>query len=82
MYKVSVKRIYHNRSNQRRARRNQDLDLTGLKISKQDLKQAFSVHKNDWQQELADIKEFFTGFGKDLPKEMWQELHALQKRLG
>jgi phosphoenolpyruvate carboxykinase (GTP) len=58
-----------------------DLDLTGLKIPKQDLKQAFSVHKNDWQQELADIKEFFTGFGKDLPKEMWQELKELEKRL-
>jgi phosphoenolpyruvate carboxykinase (GTP) len=58
-----------------------DLDLTGLKVPKQNLKQAFSVHKNDWQQELADIKEFFNGFGKDLPKEMWQELKELEKRL-
>ena len=59
-----------------------DLDLTGLKVPKDNLKQVFSVHKNDWQQELEDVKEFFEGFGKDLPKEMWQELHALQKRLG
>ncbi|MBU0671980.1 MAG: phosphoenolpyruvate carboxykinase (GTP) [Candidatus Margulisbacteria bacterium] len=58
-----------------------DLDLTGIKLPKNNLKQLFSVNKKDWAQELNGIKEFFSSLGKDLPQEMWSEYNLLKKRL-
>ncbi|MFH1576236.1 MAG: phosphoenolpyruvate carboxykinase (GTP) [Candidatus Margulisiibacteriota bacterium] len=58
-----------------------DLDLTGIKVPRDDLSQLFAVHKKDWQTELKDIEGFFKGFGKDLPRELWQEYNSLKKRL-
>jgi len=57
-----------------------DIDMTGLKLPAQNMKKLFNLDNKLWQQELAGIAEFFTSFGKDLPKEMWQEYKALEKR--
>ncbi|TRZ93929.1 phosphoenolpyruvate carboxykinase (GTP) [bacterium] len=58
-----------------------DIDMTGLELAKGTMDKLLSVEKKDWQEELKGIKEFFRQFKKDLPDELWQEYHNLQKRL-
>ena len=59
-----------------------DIDMTGLRIPRENLKKLFAISKKDWQQELDGVQKFFNGFGKDLPPELWKEFRALKKRLG
>jgi len=58
-----------------------DIDLTGLRIPRENMRELLSINKKDWKQEMVGVKEYFSTFGKDLPKEMEQELKALGKRL-
>ncbi|MFA6430840.1 MAG: phosphoenolpyruvate carboxykinase (GTP) [Candidatus Margulisiibacteriota bacterium] len=58
-----------------------DIDMTGLRIPRENLKKVFAINKEDWKEEAASIKEFYATFGKDLPKELKNELSALEKRL-
>lgn len=58
-----------------------DIDLTGLNISKQDMDRLFDVDRFEWVQEMNSQKEFLNTFGKDLPKEIWQEWEAQNRRL-
>jgi phosphoenolpyruvate carboxykinase (GTP) len=58
-----------------------DLDLTGLKIPKAQLKKLMAVNKNEWLNEIEDQKKFFDSFGKAFPKELLDEHKALEKRI-
>ena len=58
-----------------------DIDMTGLDIPKEILLKLFEIDYLAWQEELKDIKRFFSQFKKDLPQELWQEFHALKERL-
>ncbi|MFH1386840.1 MAG: phosphoenolpyruvate carboxykinase (GTP) [bacterium] len=58
-----------------------DIDLTGLRITREHLRKLFTIDKNDWQAEASSVAEFFKTFGKDLPNELHHELKALEKRL-
>jgi phosphoenolpyruvate carboxykinase (GTP) len=60
----------------------QDLDLTGLKLSKKSLQQLLHIDHEEWRNELKSREAFFAQFGDRLPKEIWHEHHALQRRLG
>jgi phosphoenolpyruvate carboxykinase (GTP) len=60
----------------------EDIDLTGLHLSKDSLKKLLAVYKNGWLQELKSQREFFLKFGERLPKELWQEFYAFARRLG
>ena len=57
------------------------LDVSGLKIAPNDLKELTSVDKDGWKAELPLIKEHFATFGSKLPKALNEELSALEKRL-
>ena len=59
-----------------------DVDMTGLRIPRENLSKLFAINKKDWQQELTGVQEFYNGFGKDLPPELWKEFRALKKRMG
>jgi phosphoenolpyruvate carboxykinase (GTP) len=61
--------------------RPEDLDLTGLKISRAKLKKLLEVKKEDWFEEIESIAEFFKQFNQRLPIEMWAQLDALKRRL-
>lgn len=61
--------------------RPEDLDLTGLKISKAKLKKLLEVKREDWFEEIEGIAEFFKQFNQRLPIEMWAQLDALKRRL-
>ncbi|MET8869763.1 phosphoenolpyruvate carboxykinase (GTP) [Nonomuraea sp. NPDC004580] len=59
-----------------------DLDTEGLDLSDEDLRTLLSVDKDVWREEAALIPAHFEKFGDHLPKELWDEYHALLERLG
>jgi len=59
-----------------------DLDLNGIKISKEALHQLLSVDTQGWKEEVKELKDYFKIFGDRLPKQLDQELNDLQSRLG
>jgi phosphoenolpyruvate carboxykinase (GTP) len=58
-----------------------DIDLTGLRIPRENMNKLLAISKADWKEEAEGVAEFFKTFGKDLPKEMTAELRALNRRL-
>lgn len=57
-----------------------DLDLTGLDLPEATLERLLAIKKEDWLEELKEIKKFFSQFKNDLPQELWQEYAALLER--
>ena len=58
------------------------LTLDGLKVAPATVEELLQVNADDWQQELADTKEFFDKFGDRLPREIGEEHQKLAGRLG
>ena len=58
-----------------------DIDMTGLVLPEGALERLLAINKQDWREELKDIKNFFKTFKKSLPKELWQEFVELSERL-
>ncbi|MGV9775546.1 phosphoenolpyruvate carboxykinase (GTP) [Streptosporangium sp. NPDC003464] len=58
-----------------------ELDTEGLDIPAEDLRTLLSVDRDVWKEEAALIPAFFETFGDHLPKELWDEYHALVERL-
>ena len=57
------------------------LDLSGLKISEEDVKKLFEVNKEDWLQEVESIKQHQARFGDRMPIPLLRETHDLVQRL-
>jgi phosphoenolpyruvate carboxykinase (GTP) len=57
------------------------LDLSGLKISLEDVKQLTSVDAEGWKKEADDISEYYAKFGDRLPPALKKELDGLRGRL-
>jgi phosphoenolpyruvate carboxykinase (GTP) len=58
-----------------------DLDLGGLDLPESSLRRLFSVDREAWLRETAEMKDFFLKFGGRLPEELWQEHDRLEARL-
>jgi len=59
------------------------LDVSGLKISTEEIKELLRIDQSAWQGEMTDVEEFLAKFGKDrVPARMWKQLDTLKKRLG
>jgi len=59
------------------------LDVSGLKISNEEIKELLRIDQSAWQGEMTDVEEFLAKFGKDrVPARMWKQLDTLKKRLG
>ncbi|HEY6745684.1 MAG TPA: phosphoenolpyruvate carboxykinase domain-containing protein [Mycobacteriales bacterium] len=58
------------------------LDVSGLSLSRADLAAVTAVDADEWRAELAQIEEWFTTIGEQLPTGMRDELDALRLRLG
>ncbi len=58
------------------------LDIDGLDVSADDLREALSVRPDEWQEEIPQIAEWFAKFGDKLPAVLWTELDTLKARLG
>jgi phosphoenolpyruvate carboxykinase (GTP) len=58
-----------------------DLDLKGLKISKENLKELLRVDIGAWREEITSLEGHFAQFGGRLPARMKKQLEALKGRL-
>jgi len=59
----------------------EDLDMTGLNISRDTLRKLFEINPTAWKEEMKSIAEFFKGFDDRLPIELWGQHEALKRRL-
>ncbi|NLM74206.1 MAG: phosphoenolpyruvate carboxykinase (GTP) [Clostridiaceae bacterium] len=57
------------------------IDTEGLDVSKETMEKLLSLNKEDWLKEVESIKEHFKSYGPKLPKELWDQLAALEKRV-
>ncbi|MGM9646995.1 MAG: phosphoenolpyruvate carboxykinase (GTP) [Eubacteriales bacterium] len=60
----------------------EDINIEGLDLTAQTLADLLSVDVDSWKADIANIKEFYEMVGDHVPAEMWEELAALEKRLG
>jgi phosphoenolpyruvate carboxykinase (GTP) len=58
------------------------LDIDGLDLTEEEVRQALSVHRDEWVREIPQIEEWFEKFGDELPGVLWTELDGLKARLG
>ena len=58
-----------------------ELNVEGLKITDQQLKELFEVDANLWLHEVRLIDGFFSKFGKHLPAVLTDQLDSLKERL-
>jgi len=59
-----------------------DLDLSGLDLPRENVRQLLTVDPAPWRAELPGIEKFFSQFGERLPERMQRQLHELASRLG
>jgi phosphoenolpyruvate carboxykinase (GTP) len=57
------------------------LDVSGLKVSRDDLKLLLSVDVEGWKGEVENIQAYFDGYGDRLPAALRSQLDALRQRL-
>ena len=59
----------------------EDINIDGLDITVDTIKELLSVDKESWLQDIDNIKEFYALVGDRVPAEMYEELAALEARL-
>lgn len=59
----------------------EDINLEGCGVDEETLKGLLNVDTETWKKEAEGIKEFYKKFGDKLPKELDDELSALESRL-
>lgn len=59
----------------------EDLDVSGLDISADTLKELLSVDEKVWLEDVQNQREFFAPLGDRLPKEIQDEMNRLEERL-
>ncbi len=59
----------------------EDINLEGCGVDEETLKGLLNVDTETWKKEAEGIKEFYKKFGDRLPKELDEELSALESRL-
>jgi len=59
----------------------EDIDLTGMDISPEAVKEVLEVNQEEWRKELPGIEQHLNIFGDKLPPELQVEYENLKKRL-
>ena len=59
----------------------EDLDLTGLEISEEEIAAALAVDPQEWEQELPSIDEWLQRLGDEVPEQIRAQRDALGERL-
>jgi len=59
----------------------EDLNLDGVDIADEDLRELFGIDAKSWSLETDMTEEYFTQFGDRVPQAMREELSALRERL-
>lgn len=58
-----------------------DIDLNGLNISPENMKELMSINPDEWKAEISYIEKHFTTFGNRLPEELRVQLKEFKERL-
>ncbi len=61
--------------------KSEDLNLSGLQLSAEDLSELFRIDRESWLEECSLTDEYFDMFGDRIPAELETELAELKKRL-
>jgi len=61
--------------------KNEDLDLSGLSLAPENMKELMSVKVEEWRAEIPDIEAHYALFGKRLPQKLRDQLAGLSGRL-
>jgi len=59
----------------------ESLDLSGLKIPPENLKEILSVEPSQWKEEVKQIEKFYSKLNPKIPKGLTKELENLKKNL-
>lgn len=59
----------------------ESLDLSGITVSKEALRQLFEVDPSAWKKEAQELQSWLSRFGERLPEAIRDELRSLQERL-
>jgi len=57
------------------------IDTQGLNVSEADMAELLKINKEEWLNEVVSIKEHYAKYGEKMPKELYEQLDALEKRL-
>lgn len=57
------------------------IDTEGLDVSEADMAELLKVNRDEWLSEVESIRQHYAGYGERLPKELHEQLDALEKRL-
>jgi len=57
------------------------IDTDGLDVSEADMQELLKINKDEWLREVASIREHYAKYGEKMPKELYAQLDALEKRL-
>ncbi len=57
------------------------IDTAGLDVSADDMAELLKVNKDEWLKEVESIRKHYANYGEKMPKELFAQLDALEKRL-
>jgi len=57
------------------------LDMEGLDMPRESLARLFEIDQDEWLKECDQIEEFYNSLGERMPQRLYDELHAVRKRL-
>jgi len=57
------------------------INVSGLDLSDEDMAELLAVDTAGWLEELPKLREWYAKFGDHLPKELAEELEALELKL-
>ncbi|MBO5219598.1 MAG: phosphoenolpyruvate carboxykinase (GTP), partial [Clostridia bacterium] len=60
----------------------EDINVEGLDITVDTVRDLLNVDADLWKEEAAGIADFYAQIGDRVPKELYDELDALKARLG
>ncbi len=59
-----------------------DIDLNGLSLSTEDMKELMGIDAEEWKAEIPDIENHFSAFGNRLPERLKKQFQEFIRRLG
>ncbi len=57
------------------------IDISGLRISNENLDKILSINKEEWFKEVQEMREYYKIFGNRLPNQLVEELNKIEERL-
>ncbi len=57
------------------------IDTAGLDVSGDDMAELLKVNKDEWLNEVESIRKHYANYGEKMPKELFNQLDSLEKRL-